>query len=77
MFVRGAAGELDNAHVLCNRWMIIRFQFHLLTFRWLLSVVLLRTLVSLRRLVLGSHLDVWMVGTGSGLCSYSRYAEGR
>ena len=25
MFVRGAAGELVNAHVLCNRWMIIRF----------------------------------------------------
>ena len=33
--------------ILCNRWMIIRFEFHLLTFRWLLSIVLLLTSVLL------------------------------
>jgi len=38
------------------------------------SVVAVVGLVA--RVVLGSH-RCWMVGTGSGLCSYSRYAEER
>jgi len=58
---------------LCNRWMIIRFEFHLLTFRWLLSVVSLRTMISLRRL-LGSS-SRCMDGR-SGPVVVARIAEG-